>query len=508
MSDASILKQLVGTVDEEKRERLERASRDFGYFCRTYLGHYFTSEFAEYQQVLTRIETNQQLQAEDRTALTDLIKSDYHGLFPVTERIEGIVDVEPREHGKTVRQTLAKPLWRILTGRSRYILIVGASDAAATDNLGNIRTELEENELLIEDFGDQRLKGKTWNDARIELANGRCIQAKGAGSAMRGLRFGPHRPDLIILDDILKDEAAESPTQREKLYRWAKRVIFFLGKNAFVVVVNTIFHCDDLPSRLLYEIAEGRLENWVGLRFACYRPDGSPLWPDYWSAEELEKKRRSVGPREFTTEMMNEPLSDDESLFRKDWIIYESPADVDVKRLRVYMGVDPATGAHDQSAVVTVGVDDNGVVHVLDAFGRTMSPDAFTKKLVEKYLLWKPRQIGWEDVSFQKIFRQTVMREAARSGVHLPIKGMETKGLSKEARLSRISPLVENGLIVFRENQKELIDQLIMFPKGAYDDQPDALYYAWEITQIGPARPMAFSIGPPRFVKRIARSFR
>lgn len=506
--EQSILSQIVKTSDPARDGRIRRATEDFGYFCRTYLGHYFFSDFAEYQQILTRIETNQTLTPVDREELSGLIKEDYHALFPVTERIEGIVDVEPREHGKTVRQTLAKPLWRILTGRNRYILIVGASDAAARDNLVNIRTELEENEQLLEDFGEMKAPGKMWSDSRIELANGCCIQAKGAGSAMRGLRFGPHRPDLIILDDILKDEAAESPTQRDKLYRWAKRVIFFLGKNAFVVVVNTIFHSDDLPSRLLSEIGDGRLEGWVGLRFACFRPGGAPLWPQYWSAEDLEKKRRAVGSREFTTEMMNEPVSEEDSLFRKGWLVYESPSDVDLKKLRVYMGVDPATGAHDQSAIVTVGVDSDGVVHVLDSFGQTMSPDAFTKKLVEKYLIWQPRLIGWEDVSFQKIFRQTVMREAARAGTHMPIKGMSTKGMSKEARLSRLSPLVENGLVVFREIQTELIDQLLTFPKGTFDDQPDALYYAWEISQAGPAMPMVFSLGPPRFARRIARRFR
>ena len=61
--------------------------------------------------------------------------------------------------------------------------------------------------------------------------------------------------------------------------------------------------------------------------------------------------------------------------------------------------------------------------------------------------------------------------------MYLPIKGIKPK-VSKELRIQKLSPLIENGLIRFRRNQKLLIDQLIEFPKGAHDDLPDALEMA------------------------------
>ena len=113
----------------------------------------------------------------------------------------------------------------------------------AKENLGNIKTEIEENERILEDFGS--LQGDSWTNARLEFANGTCIQAKGSGASMRGTRFRQYRPDLIVIDDVLKDDAINSPTQRNKIHRWLKRVVFNLGKTAFIIWVNTIFHNDD-----------------------------------------------------------------------------------------------------------------------------------------------------------------------------------------------------------------------------------------------------------------------
>ncbi|WP_252714641.1 hypothetical protein [Treponema phagedenis] len=50
-----------------------------------------------------------------------------------------------------------------------------------------------------------------------------------------------------------------------------------LGQDTFTIIINTIFHSDDLPSRLLKRIENGELENWIGLRFAAFTPQGDPL---------------------------------------------------------------------------------------------------------------------------------------------------------------------------------------------------------------------------------------
>jgi len=144
------------------------------------------------------------------------------------------------------------------------------------------------------------------------------------------------------------------------------------------------------------------------------------------------------------------------------------------------MAVDPATGKKDgdYSAIVTVGKDWNtGLYYVLDAYGERISDLKFVEKLIEKYELYKPKKIIFEAQIFQENYKNTIMREASRLGVHLPIKPVKANA-PKEVRIKSLEAMIESGLILFKENQKLLLKQLEEFPKGKNDDLPDALAYA------------------------------
>jgi len=474
----SALQKVKPKADPQKRIRLEVAEKDFWFFASYYLPHYFTVEPAEYHKVLVDIINTEKVTESQINRLKKFIKPEYHGILKPIGKLEGIVDVEPREHAKSTRMSLAYPLWRVLTGKSRFILLLSASQEMANLFLENIKVELEENERILEDFGD--LKGDKWKSDFITLKNGTAIVSKGAGASMRGIRFRQYRPDLVIADDIMKDDLANSAAQRDKLYRWFKRVVMALGKDAFIVVVNTIFHNDDLPSRLLREIESGELKNWLGLRFSAITPEGKPLWPAKWSLEDLEKKKRALGSIHFATEYLNEPLSDEDRLFKEEWITYYRDTELPpLEDLQVSVGVDPATGKQhgDFSAIVVVGKDKKGVIYVLYTYIRKVSPTTLMEELFRVYKQFSPRVIVFEEVAFQEVFKKWILEEGSKRGLHLPVKGVKPKG-SKEVRATALAPLMENGLLKFKENQKELIEQLLTFPKGTHDDAVDALVYA------------------------------
>ncbi len=512
---SAVLSTLVGDVQEvqaerERCRRVERSEKDFGYFCRTYLSDYFFTEPAEYQTLLYQVADTQSLPRSVAEELKSFVREKYWSLLKPTEHLAGALFIEPREHGKTVRWSFAYPLWRILTGRSRYVLLIGSSQTAAQENLINIRTELEENELLSEDFGD--LRGDRWSDTRIELKNGTCIQAKGSGASMRGTRYRQYRPDLIILDDILKDDAVESPTTRSKIHRWLKRVVFNLGKNAFIVWVNTIFHSDDPASRLLRELEEGTLKRWVAVRLSCFRPDGRPIWPESWTVEVLEEKRQVLGTDVFSTEYENEPLSDEERIIKPEWIQAHVYLSAELPPgLRYFAGVDPAAGKHDHTAIVTVGVDRSGTMWEVDAWAATCSEDETVTQLITKHKRFKYVLIAWEEVSFTNIYARYVMRMAAMENVYLPIKTVKAGTESKVLRVRSLSPLIENGLIRFRDRgNRELIEELTSFPKGRFDDLADALAYAVgiisraaEVPQVAPIKRLV-----PTLAQQTLRGYR
>lgn len=510
-----IVDSLVGKseevrVERERSRRLERARADFGYFCKTYLADYFYTKPAEYQRILYEVADTRSLSKELIQRIKPIVREQYWSLLRPTEHLAGAMFIEPREHGKTVRWSFACPLWQVLTGKSRYVLLIGASQTAAQENLINIRTELEENEQILADFGD--LRGDRWSDARIELSNGSCIQAKGSGASMRGTRFRQYRPDLIILDDILKDDAVESPTTRAKIHRWLKRVVFNLGKTAFIVWVNTIFHSDDPISRLLRELEEGSLKRWAAVRLSAHKPDGTPLWPEHWSAESLEEKRQVLGSDVYSTEYENEPLSDEERIIKLDWIqahIYV-PAELP-PGLRHFAGVDPAAGKHDRTAIVSVGVDRAGVIWEVDSWAATCSEDETVTQLITKHKRFQYALIAWEEVSFTNIYARYVMRMAAAENVYLPIKTVKAGTESKVLRVRAISPLIENGLIRLRDRgNKNLVEELTSFPKGRFDDLPDALAYAVQIVTRSPDMPQVVPLRrvAPTLAQQTLRGYR
>jgi len=500
----SVIAELVGTTkaaskEKAKRARVDRAKRDFGFFCKTYLGDYFFTDPAEYQRVLYDVADTQSLSPQVAEKLKSFVAAKYHTYLKPTPRLAGAMFIEPREHGKTVRWSFAYALWRVLSGKSRYVLLIGSSAAAAKENLSNIKRELEENEAILEDFGD--LKGDLWRDDRLELTIGACLQAKGSGASMRGTRFRQYRPDLILLDDVLKDADVESPTIRAKIYKWLKRVVFNLGKDAFIIWVNTIFHADDPISRLMSEVEAGTLKRWIAVRLSCWMPDGvTPLWPENWPAEVLLEKRDQLGADVFSTEYENEPLSDADRIIKPDWIKMHEYMQLEypLGSMRTFAGVDPATGKHDQTAIVTIGVDPRGKLWVLDSWGRPCSETETVRQLIEKHRVFRYELIGWEEVNFTGIYANYVVDLSAAEGIYLPIKKIKasTTANAKAAKLRSLSPLIENGTLRIREKgDADLIEQLTNFPKTKFDDQCDALWYAVDVAARGPGAPSIIPFG-------------
>lgn len=496
-NEAQLARKKAKQEREEKarQKRRSKAKPDFAYFCKTYMSDAFTLSFSEYQLALTRLAANRTLNRQDETLFKELIDPRDHGFIkqPISGEYEGILDIEPRDHGKTTRNTQAMPLWLALNHPGSFIVICGASADSAKEMMDAIKDDLEDNELILNDYGEQR--GNTWTKRKIKLANGSSIVAVGRGQRLRGIKNKYQRPTHIICDDLLDDKEVESPTLRRQAERWFKRVIMNLGKGALTIIANTIMHPDDLPSRLLKQIEEGTLPNWLGLRFSAITPSGRPLFPSRWSLQELENKRIASGSA-WWTEWMNRPIADEDADFKEDWFVYFKPYELDLRDCTIGMAVDPATGLKkgDWSFIAVVARHRITMVdHVLFAKGWKESDLQFAQRIVDVFLQHKPKFVMFETVAFQKIYKKEVMRYAKRKGVRLPVR--EFKGGNKQVRIKSLSSQVENGLIQFLETQTLLRQQFLEFPRG-HDDGPDAVEMAisgFESSFVGGAVPQAMN---------------
>ena len=194
----------------------------------------------------------------------------------------------PRGSGKTTMCEWAV-LWAVLSGRSPYCVLVGASEAAAERRLRNIKTQLSLNGLLLEDFPaecypirklehsarraeGQKYKGRAtlieWKSKMVTLAwipeelaagSGARIDAFGLTGEIRGLNFTRpdgkiQRPTLAICDDPQTRESAKSPAQSHTRERTMAGDIAYLagpGEPIACVVPCTVIYEGDLADQLL-----------------------------------------------------------------------------------------------------------------------------------------------------------------------------------------------------------------------------------------------------------------
>ena len=117
-----------------------------------------------------------------------------------------------------------------------------------------IKAELEFNPRLLCDFPEASGQGRVWQAATIVTANDAKVQVAGSGKKLRGLRHGPYRPDLCVLDDIENDEQVRNPDQRDKLQSWLSKTVLPLGGAGAkfdVIYIGTLLHYDSVLNRTL-----------------------------------------------------------------------------------------------------------------------------------------------------------------------------------------------------------------------------------------------------------------
>jgi len=422
------------------------------------------------------------------------------------------VHAAPRGNAKSTIATLILPLWCIAGKRRRFIGVLSDTTEQAEEFLECIKAELEANERLKEDFPDACSRGRTWKSGQIVTQNGVKVKCWGKRKRLRGARHGSRRPDLIVCDDLEDDENIHSPDQREKDRQWFfKAVMKIGGRYTAYLVIGTILHYDSLLARLLKQPGwrarkwqavirwspSALWETWETLfveegeeaadRFfsdhrAAMLADTEVLWPQGEPYEYLMKMRVADGPAYFDSEKQNEPIHPGERLFQEDWFAFLEEGEDGCPRLHpddvVIGAVDPSMGhlsrKSDPSAIVIAAVRGDGRIDILEADIRKRHPDRIMEDLFALHRVYGFDRLIVEEVQFQELFKDHLVREGARRGVYLPVEGVRPHA-DKILRISKLQPYIKSGLIRFRKNQKLLLDQLRYFPKADHDDGPDAL---------------------------------
>jgi phage terminase large subunit-like protein len=228
-----------------------------------------------------------------------------------------------------------------------------------------------------------------------------------------------------------------------------------------------------------------------------------PLW-EKWGTEQLERKRDSVGEREFARGWRQRALAEDETLFRKEhidaaldperrlyWPGSDKREDVCPKSYSVYFGVDLSIAgkksAGDYFTIFVIAVDKNrfqryivGIYH-----NRGLTFNEQIRKVEEWNDFFKPKSIFVENNAYQDAFIQELSR---RSGDELPVTAFTTNAVNKidiEEGLPRVSIEFEKERWVIpmapgptRQLTDILVGEMSTYPVGKHDDMVMAMWFA------------------------------
>ena len=217
---AQLLKEYQDGADLTGPQGLRRklGAFDLGYFGRAYLPHYFVRPSPPFHEELDRIFREGVMKGMNPSTDAKQI-SRANGCRRAVEA--------PRGHAKSTNFTFKDSIHSAVYAYKHYEIILSDSSEQAEGFLSDIKTELEENAALREDFGE--LEGRVWKASVILLSNGVKIEALGAGKKIRGRRHKQWRPDLILCDDLENDENVNTPEQRKKLRDWFYKAVSKAG---------------------------------------------------------------------------------------------------------------------------------------------------------------------------------------------------------------------------------------------------------------------------------------
>ncbi|KZL25662.1 phage terminase large subunit [Pseudovibrio sp. Ad37] len=481
-------------IDESARQERIRAVADpatgYRYFAETYFPHYLTSPPSK-----LHLDLYQNLP-----------------LIVTTEKGERELITAPRGSAKSTHVSLIFPLWCIVRGLKHYIMLIMDAFEQAAVMVEALKAELESNPRLAYDFPKVVGQGRTWREGDLITRNNIKVEGFGTGKKLRGRRHGPHRPDLVILDDIENDENVESPKQRQKLENWVEKAVLKLGSTdgrMDVLYAGTVLHFDAVIVRFSkkprWRVAEyqavlkwpERMDLWDKWE-ETYLNDGEPAADAFYAAqrEEMNKgavlnwpelhpldflmKERAGSHSAFESEYQNKPMSEDNP-FRA--LTYY----VQIKRDWLHFGaIDPSLGKHnknrDPSAILIGGFDrETQTMDVVEASIRKRLPDMIIEDAIALQRIYGCQ--GWfvETVQFQELLRTDLMKAAAKAGLAMPCFAV-TPIADKNLRIERLQPPAAAGLIRFNKAHQTLIDQLQQWPNAAHDDGPDCLEMLWTQT--------------------------
>ncbi|MBO3392511.1 terminase [Clostridium perfringens] len=468
------------------------------------------------------------------------LSKDHYELWQLANKtfIEDLYDkvniVCPRGFAKTTIFDLAISIWLVCYKKSTFTLLGAKREDDATQFIDSIKGVFNKNKKIISNFGKLIDKKKfKVNASEIEFTNGCYLRAMGSGTSVRGANFKGIRPTVVIADDYQDDKDVLTDEGRQKKYdNWTKQIekvgdtaVFRNGKKikqaTKIISIGTIIHLDCLISRLsrnksYYTVLkqaiilkedqtvddifdselwreckklyfDDSLEDSMEAANIFYKKHKKEmqfkvLWPEKWDcfidlAIPYWENRST-----FMSELMNDATSIGEKWFKS--ILTKTKEEIEEhKFIKTMLCVDPASTTKKKSdftAMVVGSLATNGFKYMRELVLDKLEFNDYCQKVVDILVMYTDiTHIYIEKNTYQgsdviKIKELISKHPKLRDRSFIWINEMQRK--NKDEKISTIIDPINNGQVIFVDNNREFTDLILEFQGQQYtlhDDSAD-----------------------------------
>lgn len=384
-----------------------------------------------------------------------------------------IINMAPR-HTKSEFASYLLPAWFL--GRYPEKKVIQTSNTAELAvGFGRKVRNLVDSDQYSKIFPNVELSADSKASGRWETNRGGTYFAIGVGGTVTG-----KGADLLIIDDPHSEQEARlaqgDPTVFDSVYEWyTSGPRQRLQPGGSIIVVMTRWSDRDLTGRVLKNDAS----DWEVIEFPAILPSGNPLWPEFWSLDELLSLKQELPPYKWNAQYQQTPTGEEGALVKREWWQRwdrERPPPCQF----IIQSWDTAFTKNqrsDYSACTTWGVfhkneDENDVnIILLDAWKDKVEFPELKATAKQFYDEWQPDSCIIE----AKAAGAPLIFELRRMGVMVQ-DFTPTRGNDKFVRLNSVTDLFSSGKVWAPETRwaDEVIEEFARFPNAEHDDLVDS----------------------------------
>ena len=388
-----------------------------------------------------------------------------------------IINMPPR-HTKSEFASYLLPAWFLGKFPNKKVIQCSNTGELAV-GFGRKVRNLVDSDVYHEIFPELTLQADSKAAGRWNTSKGGDYFAIGVGGTVTG-----KGADVLIIDDPHSEQeakqAASTPEIFDSVYEWyTSGPRQRLQPGGAIVIVMTRWALRDLTGQVIRSAAQRAGEDWEVIEFPAIMPRGNPLWPEFWSVQELEALREELPNSKWQAQYQQNPVGNESAIIKRDWWKWwekDNPPNCDYI-LQTWDTAFEKTQRADYSAGTTWGVwtndEDNSTPNIilLGTYKKRAEYPELKKDVLREYNEYEPDGVLIE----KKASGAPLIYELRAMGI--PVQEFTPgKGQDKIARLNAVSDIIASGKVWVPRTRwaEELVDEVAAFPSGEHDDLVDA----------------------------------